>query len=64
MTYPITKNRKALTNALERAGFIANSRTGSFLRHNDDGRAIAFAVIEENRSGRFFAVVKPLGFAQ
>lgn len=63
MAFPITKNRKALTSALERAGFIANSHTGSYLRYAADNRANAFAVIEENRSGRFFAVVKTLGFA-
>lgn len=63
MAYPITKNRKALTNALERDGFVARSETMSYIRFGTDGRATAFAVIEESRSGRFFAVVKPLGFA-
>lgn len=63
MAYPITKNRKALTNALERDGFVANSHTGSYLRYNDAGRATAFAVIEEDRSGRSFAVVRLLGYA-
>lgn len=63
MNYPVTKNRKALTIALERAGFAANTYTGSYLRYNESGSATAFAVIEERRDGRFFAVVKPLGFA-
>lgn len=63
MAYPITKNRKALTNALERDGFIARSETMSYIRFGADGRATAFAVIEEDRSGRSFAVVRLLGYA-
>lgn len=63
MGYPTAKNRKTVTNALERDGFVARSQTASFLRFNDNGKAVAFAVIEETRDGRYFAVVKSLGFA-
>lgn len=63
MAYPVAKNRKTVINALERDGFVARSQTASFIRFNDSGKAVAFAVIEQTRDGRYFAVVKSLGFA-
>lgn len=63
MAYPMAKNRKTVTNALERDGFKARSETMSWLRFDEAGKAVAFAVIEETRAGKFFAVVKTLGFS-
>ena len=63
MAYPTAKNRKAVTNALERDGFVVRSQTASYIRFDGNGKAAAFAVIEQTREGKYFAVVKSLGFA-
>ena len=57
MAYPVSKNRKAVTNALERDGFIARSGHGAYLSKTH------IATIECDRSGYYFAVVKCLGFS-
>ena len=63
MAHPTAKNRTTVTNSLLRDVFVCRSESGSFLKFGESGKAIAFAVIEQLRDGRYFAVVKSLGWA-
>ena len=63
MAYPISKNRKAVTNALERDGFVPRSQSACYILFNEGGNAVKSATIEERRDGRHFAVVRNIGWS-
>ncbi len=63
MAYPIAKNRKVVQNALERDGFVARSQSACYMLFNEAGKAVKSAVIEERRDGRYFAVVRNIGWS-